>query len=147
MANDGIKAAIEEARARLSLKMELTPERILKELARVALSDARKLYNPDGSLKPVGEWDDDTAAAVASVELAGSANKVRLWNKPAALKTAMEHLRLLESAEPPAPAALPQIIVIMPAPAGEAVRQLYGPPEPPTVIHLLGSADAAPGTP
>lgn len=93
----------------LSRKMELTTERTLQEVARVAYSDPRKLFNPDGSLKAIHELDDDTAATVASVEvdeltagsgenkvLIGHTKKLKVWDKNSALDKAMKFHGLFE---------------------------------------------------
>jgi phage terminase small subunit len=60
-------------------------------------------------VKSPSEWDDDTAAAVSSIEiieefsgsgedrkLSGLTKRVRLWDKNAALEKAMKHLGLHE---------------------------------------------------
>lgn len=61
-------AAVLGERARRALeRRELTAERILDEIAKVAFFDPRRLYNPYGSLIPVQDLDEDVAAAVASV--------------------------------------------------------------------------------
>jgi phage terminase small subunit len=43
-------------------------ERIIKELARCAFFDVRTLFE-NGRLKPVHELDEDTARAIASIEI------------------------------------------------------------------------------
>ena len=43
-------------------------ERLELDLERIALSDVRKLFHADGTMKSPHEWDDDTAAA-GSVEV------------------------------------------------------------------------------
>ena len=60
---------------------ELTPERLLREVAKLANADRRRLYRPDGTLKQVSELDDETAAAVASVEHDehGNVTAIELW--------------------------------------------------------------------
>lgn len=42
---------------------------ILAELKKVAYMDPRKLYNSDGTPKETQEWDDETAGAIAGVEI------------------------------------------------------------------------------
>jgi phage terminase small subunit len=49
--------------------MELTDERIKREIARLAYSDPRKLFNDDGSPKGIHELDDDTAASICGIEV------------------------------------------------------------------------------
>ena len=95
--NVGVAAEVEKATAKATAKVELTVERTLQEIARIAFQDPRKLYREDGSQRPIHELDDDTAAAVASVEYgAEGARKVRTWDKNAALEKAMKHLGLFE---------------------------------------------------
>jgi phage terminase small subunit len=64
-----VREELERILAKLSEKLELSAERVLRELARLAFLDPRKLFREDGSLKPITELDDDTAAALASMEI------------------------------------------------------------------------------
>jgi phage terminase small subunit len=75
---------------------DLTVQRTLRELARIAFADPRKLYR-NGQLIPVDELDDETAAAVSSIEVDDSGKtKVRLHGKNEALTSALRHLGLFE---------------------------------------------------
>lgn len=109
MKNSKIVTRLAELRAPAIRKAELSVERTLKEIARLAYSDPRALYDDRGNLKPVHELDDDTAATIASVEveqafagrgkkrrLSGYTRKVKQWDKNAALEKAMKHLGLFE---------------------------------------------------
>ncbi|OFW00164.1 MAG: hypothetical protein A3G20_05110 [Acidobacteria bacterium RIFCSPLOWO2_12_FULL_59_11] len=101
-----VQALIAEATEKAAKIAGLSVERTLREIARVAYSDPRKLYRPDGLLIPVTELDDDTAATVASVEVdeikAGEAGvightvKIKHWDKNAALEKAMKYHGLYE---------------------------------------------------
>jgi phage terminase small subunit len=100
-----VREAIEKRRAEAVAKAGLSVERTLLEVARLAYSDVRKLYKPDGSLIPVHELDDDAAATVASVEVdeigmegvvVGHTKKIKHWDKNSALEKAMKHLGLYE---------------------------------------------------
>lgn len=94
-----ISLRIAALRAPALRKAELTVERTLQEVARVAYFDPRKLFREDGSLKRPDEWDDDTAAVIGSMEFdkeTGRASKLKLWDKNAALEKAMKHLGLFE---------------------------------------------------
>lgn len=71
-------------------ELDISRERILKEYARVAFLDPRKLFRDDGTMKEPHELDDDTAAALASMETesieAGDSEailkrKAKFWNK------------------------------------------------------------------
>lgn len=104
-----VAAAIAKRMEKRANKLELTADNVLREIARVALSDTRKLYREDGTLKRPDEWDDDSAAAVAGVEITeefegrgesremiGYTKKLKLWDKNAALDKAAKHLGLYE---------------------------------------------------
>jgi phage terminase small subunit len=64
-----VQAAIKERRDALLSKLELTTEAVLRSLAQAVFFDPRKLYRADGSLKDVHEMDDDTAMALAGLEV------------------------------------------------------------------------------
>lgn len=100
-----IQAALSEARANLAEKTDITPERVLKEYARIGFLDPRKVLNADGTMKPISELDDDTAAAIAGLEvhdlyegrgeereMVGRAHKVKLADKKGALDSLARHL-------------------------------------------------------
>jgi len=89
----------------ISKKFELTTEKTLREIARLSYSDPRKFYNSDGSLKPIHELDDDTAACIASIEVdeimmehtvIGHTKKIKQWDKNSALEKAMKFHGLYE---------------------------------------------------
>lgn len=93
-----IQARIEELRKETGDKFNITRERIAQELARIAFGDTRNLFKEDGSLKAPHEWDDDTAAIIASVEteelfegvgrereMIGYTKKIKQWEKTKAL--------------------------------------------------------------
>lgn len=107
-----ISEAIHRAMARRSRRTEISAERVLQEIARLAYADPRRLYDATGHLKPVSDLDDDTAATVASVEVfeeygvvdgdripIGLTKKIRLWNKTQNLTLLAKHLGLLREAE------------------------------------------------
>ncbi|MFR4978875.1 MAG: terminase small subunit [Butyricicoccus sp.] len=61
--NPEIQCAI---RAALSGQSQIvTKDNVLREFARIAFVDPRKLFRSDGSPKPIEELDADTAAALA----------------------------------------------------------------------------------
>ena len=64
--NVEVSAEIGKRRAEVLQQCMLTTERTLQQVARLSFFDIRKLYRDDGTLKKPIEWDDDTAAAVAS---------------------------------------------------------------------------------
>lgn len=109
LGNVRIKAAVAAGMNARSDRTRVTADRVVLELARIAFSDPRLLYRPDGTLKPPAEWDDDTAAAVAAVETVEevetsadlskqtvtTTRKVKRWDKPATLHHLMKHLGMI----------------------------------------------------
>lgn len=100
-----VKAIVEAATEKAAAIAGLTVERTLQEIARLAYSDPRKLFRLDGSMKPIHELDDDTAATIASVEVdeigsgdavVGVTRKTKVWDKNAALEKAMKFHGLYE---------------------------------------------------
>jgi hypothetical protein len=49
-------------------KLDISPSRILEELARVAFLDPRKLFDDQGNLIPIDKLDEDTARALAGID-------------------------------------------------------------------------------
>lgn len=102
-----ISAAISAAQVARSFRTGITQDRILAELAKIGFSDLRKTLTPGGHLLNPGDWDDDTAGAIASLEVvmtAGSemddegrripehVHKIKTWDKLAALDKLGKHL-------------------------------------------------------
>lgn len=69
LTNAHIQAAISAERTSLATKFEVTRERLLAEYSKLAFSDPRKFFKPDGSLKDITQLDGDTAAALAGFEV------------------------------------------------------------------------------
>lgn len=87
-----VAAVIGLLRQREAPQLMRTREQVLAEIARVGFQDIRQLFHPSGALKAVSELDDDTAAALASLEVTAvgrdmvDVTKVKTWNKLDALK-------------------------------------------------------------
>jgi phage terminase small subunit len=60
--------ALQKRRESLASDNDITPERVLKEIARLAFHDPRKFFDDDGRIKPISELDDDTAMALSGIE-------------------------------------------------------------------------------
>ncbi|MGC8534913.1 MAG: terminase small subunit [Rhizomicrobium sp.] len=100
---DDVKVVINAVAARSQAISGLTADRTLLELARLAYFDPRKLFDDSGNLKAVADLDDDTAAAVAGLDVqdgrgedGAQTKKLKLWDKNAALDKAMKYLGLFE---------------------------------------------------
>lgn len=103
-----IMAAIQEGRKKRQERTEITQDRVLQEVARLAFLDIRKAFNADGSLKPLHELDDDTAAALSGLDIfeeyagrgedreaIGQTKKIKLADKKGALELLMRHMGML----------------------------------------------------
>ncbi len=63
-----VKNYIEERQQKTEQKSELTRDKLLQLYTNIATFDIRRLYNPDGTLIPIHQLDDATAAAICSIE-------------------------------------------------------------------------------
>jgi phage terminase small subunit len=86
-----ISEEISKAVNRQQQRTQVTADRVVTELGRVALFDPRRLCNEDGSLKPLQDLDDDTAACVGNIEVITRpdgtvTHKIRAWDKNSALE-------------------------------------------------------------
>lgn len=64
-----IAAVIAARTSAMLAKREITAERVLDEIAKLAYRDPRKLFHRDGSLVPVHELDEENASAIAGIEV------------------------------------------------------------------------------
>lgn len=91
-------------------EFEVTRERTLLELARIAYADIRELYDENGQLRPIHELEDHVAATIASVEeerrtegrgedaVDIRTKKVKTHDKMKALEMLSKHLQLYSDA-------------------------------------------------
>jgi hypothetical protein len=91
----------------------LSKQRVLKESARIAFSDIRKVFKEDGSMVPIHEMPEDVAKSIAAVEIdelwagtgadriqIGVTKKIKFWDKNASLRTLMQFMKLLGEDDP-----------------------------------------------
>ena len=75
----------------------LETARTLREVARIAYADPRRLFDADGKPIPLDELPEEVAATVASYEMWPDGRvKVKFWSKIEALDRAMRHAGLYE---------------------------------------------------
>lgn len=103
-----VSDAIAAAKAERSERTQITADRVLQELARIGFSDLRNVLTPGGHLIDPQEWDDDTAAAISSLEVVKTnrsdadkteedrpieyTHKIKTWDKVSALEKMGKHL-------------------------------------------------------
>jgi phage terminase small subunit len=85
----------------------ITADRVLAEIAKLAFFDPRKFFDADGAPIPIHELDDDTAAALAGMNVfevfegtgknrvfVGYTKKYKLTDKRGSLELLGKHLKL-----------------------------------------------------
>jgi len=96
---DAIQAGMDKRAA----KTGITAERVLNEIAKLAFFDPRKMFDDAGEPIHVSQLDDDTAAAIAGLEVVTKGNdeigyasvmKVKLADKSKNLELLGRHLKL-----------------------------------------------------
>lgn len=104
MANDKVAIRVNELRERITNTGIASAARVLLEASRIALFDPRKLFFDDGMPKPITALDDDTAAALAGLDVVeefegsgedrkfvGYTKKYKVADKNASLEKLFKH--------------------------------------------------------
>ena len=110
-----IQAAIQAAMQARSKRTQITQDRVLEELAKIGFSDLRRTMTNGGALLSPQDWDDETAGAIASVEVVARpgaeadengnreiehVHKIRAWDKLSALEKLGKHLGMFKDGGP-----------------------------------------------
>lgn len=103
--NTKVQEYISKKQKEIEKRTEITQDMVIKELAKIAFLDIRKLYTENGQLKNIADIDSDTAGAISSLETLeeydgygddrekiGDTKKVRLLDKTKALELLGRHL-------------------------------------------------------
>ena len=80
-ATDKVRLRVKELLAEVTAAGILEAAEVVRDLARALRFDPRKLYHVDGKLKAVTELDDDTALALAGVEVIEGPGEVKSLTK------------------------------------------------------------------
>lgn len=104
-----IQDAIQKAQEEAANSLKITRDRVLREYARLAFFDPRKLFAENGKPKDINELDDDTAAALVGLDVmeeyegagesrvfVGYTKKYKLANKLGALDSLGKHLWMFD---------------------------------------------------
>lgn len=105
LTNPNIQRRIEELREERNKRLEITADKVLQGLAKLAFFDPREFFDDDGKIKPLGELDPDAAYVLAGIEtlhkITGEerdgvaiTTKIRLPDKGANLERLGKHLKL-----------------------------------------------------
>ena len=103
--NVKVQEYISEKQKEIEKRTEVTQDMVIKELAKIAFLDIRKLYTENGQLKNIADIDSETVGAISSLETLeeydgygdsrekiGDTQKVKLLDKTKALELLGKHL-------------------------------------------------------
>lgn len=103
--NDKVQKYISEKIKEQEKRTKVTQDMVIRELAKIAFLDIRKLYTESGQLKNIADIDSDVAGAISSLETleeydgygdnrekVGDTRKVKLLDKTKALELLGKHL-------------------------------------------------------
>lgn len=98
------KAMIDNLRNEINQRYALTPERIYREVARIAYFDPAKMFDAEGKPLPIQDIDEDTRAAISALEIDVNEGRVtyraRQHDKNAALDKALKLVRAYDAPPP-----------------------------------------------
>lgn len=107
--NTKVKEYIEQKQVEIQKRTEITQDKVLKELAKIAFGDIRKLYTENGALRNIIDLEDDIAGAISGVETfeeyegrgpdreyIGDTKKVKMIDKTKALELIGKHLGMFK---------------------------------------------------
>lgn len=107
--NTKVQEYITEKQKEIERRTEVTQDMVIKELAKIAFLDIRKLYTENGQLKNIADIDDNTVGAISSLETLeecegygenrekiGDTQKVKLLDKTKALELLGKHLGMFK---------------------------------------------------
>lgn len=107
--NVKVQEYIYEKQREIEQRTEITQDMVIKELAKIAFLDIRKLYTKNGQLKNIADMDSETVGAISSLETLeeyegygdcrekiGDTQKVKLLDKTKALELLGRHLGMFK---------------------------------------------------
>lgn len=95
-----IQQKIQENIQKISDSTQITAEKVLNEVAKLAFYNPQDFFNPDGSLKQITELTPEQASCIAGMEIidipkkVAKIKKVKLTSRDAALDKLMRYLSL-----------------------------------------------------
>lgn len=97
LANDKVQAYIDDLMDARAHRMLISQDKVVRELARVALFDPHQVYDEEGRLRPIRDMPADIRAAISSIKhLSDGSIEVKFWDKNSAIDKLMKHMGLFE---------------------------------------------------
>lgn len=101
---DKIIQGIEQEFQKISEKLEIKEQDVLKELGYLAFSDISALYDEFGNIKGISELDTATQKAISSYEITESSDltinkKYKMYDKLTAIKLYMQYFGMLKDVQ------------------------------------------------
>jgi phage terminase small subunit len=95
-----VKKALKRGVERALTIADVTRERVILELARLAFGDATSMLDDSGNLKPISELQEDVRRSISGIEVSETSRgerktRVRTHDKARALETLAKYLGLL----------------------------------------------------
>ena len=100
--NPKIQEHLSLLRSAATVSTNVTPERVIAELAKIAFADPRDLLDERGAIKPPSKWSDTAAAAVIGLDVVSdpqggsSVRRIRRADKNKALELLGRYLALFK---------------------------------------------------
>lgn len=107
LGNVKVRTVLDEALKRRAARTEVKADDILRELARVALTDIGQAFDDEGRLRPLKDIPEDVRRAIAGIEVEelyewenkervniGRVRKVKFWDKTRGLELLGKHFKL-----------------------------------------------------
>jgi len=93
-----VAQAIQKAMDKRAAKFEITADKVLQEIAKLAFSNLQDFYNDDGTLKEIKELPREVAACLLSNKInlteAAAIQEIKLHDKKGSLELLGKHLKL-----------------------------------------------------
>ena len=93
-----IAGAIQEAMNKRSARVEITADKVLQEIAKLAFANLQDFYDENGSLKDIKSLPRDVAVALSSSKVnlteACAVQEIKLHDKKGSLELLGRHLKL-----------------------------------------------------
>lgn len=92
LTNTNIQKYISEKQKEIEKRTEITQDKIIQELAKIALFNIKDIYNENGTLKKITELDDDTAKAISGVKILQKAGAMKISLSKTNDEIPLEHI-------------------------------------------------------